>query len=305
MKTTKVCLMVSGLKGLMVLKTMIENKKNDIGLVISFEETNMRKKYYNQIKNLCERNDIPFFTWSEVQYSIIGLIKEYRITETIAISWKYKIELSANEYLRHGIIVFHDSLLPKYRGFTPTPTAIINGEKIIGVSVILASNDIDSGEIILQEKIHIDEKIYIGRIMYSQGLIYCKLILKLLDLLEKNSIVTYPQDESLATYSVWRNPEDCRIDWNMSSKQICNLVRAVSFPYTGAFTYMEGEKIYIWKSKIVEDKKFVIRYPGKVWEIDPHDNPTIICGEGMIKLIDVTDEDMKKINFNKIRVRLN
>jgi methionyl-tRNA formyltransferase len=301
---TKLGLMISGEKGFRVLETLVEKKSNCIGFVVSFKEVNMMESYYEVIIRFCNYHKIPFYSWEKFKYSLNDLIINNSVTEIIAISWKYKIDISINKFLRNGLIIFHDSLLPKYRGFTPTPTAIINGENIIGVSVIFANDFIDSGDIILQEKILIDDNMYIDEIIKLQSLKYSELTLKLLSMLESNSITSYPQDDSKASYSVWRSPDDCKINWYLSSKQIYNLIRAVSNPYPGAYTFMNGKKIYVWKSTIIEDKNFEIRYPGKIWCIDENNNPVIICGDGLIKLINVTDENMNKICFDKLRVQL-
>ncbi|MEA4828347.1 MAG: formyltransferase family protein [Clostridium sp.] len=267
-------------------------------MVITFEEINVQKKYNEEIEQLCSEKNIDCKSWSLVKNNLHNIILNNNITHSIAIGWKYLIPLSINRLLEDDLIIFHDSLLPKYRGFAPTSTAIICGDEEIGMSVIYASEEVDSGDIILQKKFNIKDNMYIDEIIDKQSNLYSEAIEDLINMIKRNRIHSVSQDETKATYSIWRNPEDCRIDWSMSSKQIFNLIRAVGFPYTGAYTYYENEKIFIWKSEIVEEINFAIRHQGKIWSCK-NDMPIIVCGTGMLRLINITDEHGNKIKFPK------
>lgn len=299
----KLLLFIATEKGYEVLKKLYEYDKEIIGIVSSFQEVNVVEGFYFKIEEFCNEKQISFKEYNkEFIQNLEDVIKTHNITEAIAIGWKYFIPLKINKLLETKLIIFHDSLLPKYRGFCPTPTAIICGEKEVGISVFFATNEIDKGQIILQKKIPVDMDLYIKDIIVKQSKLYSDAIIELTDMLKKGNIKSKAQDESKATYSIWRNPEDCQIDWNLSSFEIYNLIRAVSFPYTGAFTYYEGEKVYILKSEITKDIKFEKRDPGKIWEIDKK-MPLIVCGKGMIKLIKVETQNGNNINFNFIRRR--
>lgn len=299
----KLLLFIATEKGFEVLKKIYEYDKEIIGVVSSFQEVNVKEKFYNKIENFCNKERIFFTEYNkEFKQNLEDVIKTHNITEAIAIGWKYFIPLKINKLLETKLIIFHDSLLPKYRGFCPTPTAIICGEKEVGVSVFFATKEMDKGPIILQKKIPIDIDIYIKDIIVKQSKLYSDAIIELIDMIKKGNVKGKAQDESKATYSIWRNPEDCQIDWNLLSFEIYNLIRAVSFPYTGAFTYYEGKKIYILKSEIVKDVKFAKRDPGKIWKID-REKPIVICGKGMIKLTKIVDENENDISFNFIRRR--
>lgn len=299
----KILLFIATEKGFEVLKKVYEYDKEIIGLVSSFKEVNVKEKFYNKIEKYCNKEKIFFKEYNkEFKQNLKDIIKKYSITETIAIAWKYFIPLKINKLLETKLIIFHDSLLPKYRGFCPTPTAIICGEKEVGVSVFFATKEMDKGPIILQKKIPINRDLYIKDIIVKQSKLYSDVIIELIDMIKKGNVKGKAQDESKVTYSIWRNPEDCQIDWDLSSFEIYNLIRAVSFPYMGAFTYYEGGKVYILKSEIVKDIKFQKRDPGKIWKIDKK-MPIVVCGKGMIKLIKVKDEDENEISFNFIRRR--
>lgn len=300
---SKLMLFIATEKGECVLKSLLSFDKDLVKIVIGFNEVNVKENYYNEIKDRCQNNEILFYDWNDVKSNLECLLINEDISEAVAIGWKFFIPLSINKYLKHKLIVFHDSLLPQYRGFAPTPTALICGEKEIGMSVIYAEKEADCGDIIIQKKFCVDEKIYIKDVIKKQSELYCEAMLELITKLENDNIITYKQNSNNATYSIWRNPEDCEIDWNDSSEKIYNLIRAVNIPYTGAFTYFENERIYIWKAEPVDDLNFAIRNSGKIWKID-NGMPLIVCGEGILKLTDITDENGNDFIFNKLRIRL-
>ena len=300
----KIMLFIATEKGLKALSHIIEQGRNEeIACVISFDETYVAVNHCPLIEKLCLTNSIPFYLWKESHTRIEELIKEHEATSAIAISWKWLIPLSINALLEDDLIIFHDSILPKYRGFAPTPTAIICGEEEVGVSAIYAVDEMDKGDIILQKRIKVSQDEYIKQIIENVSKLYAETLNELMDMLEEGNIISHPQDESFATYSIWRSPEDCEINWHDDAKKVYNLIRAVGEPYPGAFTYYDGEKIIIEKAEIVDDMNFADRMPGKIWSINDN-KPMVICGEGMIEIISAKDDKNNAVIFNKLRSRL-
>ena len=217
-------------KGYRALEYTINIKRQYIGCVITFKEVNVKYDWSSDIINLCNINGIPVYLWKDVKNSLFELFKEYSITNAVTIAWRYLLPMKLNEYLQDGLIVFHDSLLPKYRGFAPTPTAIICGENVIGVTAIFASDKVDEGDIIMQRQITIDDDMYIDQIIEAQALLCAKMLSEIIDLSLCGRLQATPQNNDDATYSIWRNTEDCRIDWNRSSVNIYNFIRALGAP---------------------------------------------------------------------------
>jgi methionyl-tRNA formyltransferase len=106
-----------------------------------------------------------------------------------------------------------------------------------------------------------------------------KVISRNLALIESGTAPCIPQDHSKATCFGGRKPEDGRIDWNSSARDICNLVRAVTRPYPGAFTDIDGERVFIWKAVPLEDD--TRRPPGTVISRDPL---VISAGKGSVRV---------------------
>lgn len=291
-------------KGYSVLKTIFDKKPGNIGLVCSYPEWNVNINYGNKIKNYCFENDIPYLDWVDLKENYVDYINLNAISGIIAIGWQYLIPIELNLLLADKIIVFHDGLLPKYRGFCPLSTAIMKGDTNIGMSILYASEGIDEGEVILQKKTQISNSTYLQEAISLMSGLYSEGVVELIEMINSNSVNPMKQDNSKATYCIWRNPEDCKICWNESSVNIYNLIRASGFPYQGAYTELDGDIIQIKKAEILDyDLNFEIREPGKIWKLEDG-KPIVICKTGLIKITEAAKKsDSSIFPIKKLRLK--
>ncbi|MEK0313780.1 formyltransferase family protein [Cohnella sp. 56] len=291
-------------KGYVTLeKALQQGFRENIGCVISYQDKQVSFDYEQKIYTLCKEYEVPYYNWFKNKDKLPEIIFNHTITGAVAVSWQYLIDLKINSLLQDKVIVFHDSLLPKYRGFAPTPTAMICGEEEIGISAIFAEEAVDSGDIVLQKKMRISGDDYIKHIITKQSLLYAEAFVDVLYMMKNENIISYPQDEEQATYSIWRSIEDCRINWSESSEKIYALIRAVGNPYHGAFTFYNEKKVIVNTAEVaINDMKFAIRDYGKIWTIE-EGAPVVICGKGMLKITDAVFETGEKVQFEKLRVR--
>src|SRR5262249_44273378 len=152
------------------------------------------------------------------------------------------------ERARLGAYVFHDSLLPRYRGFSPTVWAMINGESETGATLFAVSEEVDYGDIIAQSRVSINSDETIAEVMERVTDAYLLLLEQNLPRLMSGNVPRTPQDHLRATYTSKRVPEDNRIMWNSPTDVIHNLIRAVTRPYTGAYTYLDDMKLIVWSA---------------------------------------------------------
>lgn len=297
-------LFIASEKGWYSLKNAIERGyAENIKLVLTFKEVNVDKSYDEDIKALCAANNIRFNYWMETKNTIMELLADLKIDIAFSISWKYLIDTKINTILKYGLIVLHDSLLPKYRGFAPTPTAMICGDNKVGITAIFAAEGIDEGDIVLQKEIQLKNNDYISDVIKKEAHVCAAMILEIMSMAQTNSITAIKQDNSLASYSIWRDVYDCKIDWTKSAIEIRNLIRAVSTPYPCAYFVLNNKKIKVLKAEIVDDLNFVIRQPGKIWQIIEN-CPVVICGKGMLKITDARYQNGVKAMFNRVRKNL-
>jgi methionyl-tRNA formyltransferase len=160
----------------------------------------------------------------------LGIVVAFRMLPEVV--WKMP---------RMGTFNLHASLLPQYRGAAPIHWTVINGEKETGVTTFFLKHEIDTGEIILQEKTNIGDEETTGELYNRLMHIGAKLVVKTVDLLESGSVITIPQQPSDAVKNAPKIfKEMCRINWNQSGKSIFNFVRGLH-PVPGAYTIADGK----------------------------------------------------------------
>ena len=291
----KVSLFLMTKKGYNVLKSIVDNNLYHlIEKVVVARDHNILNDYYQDIVDLCINNNI-----------IYASRKDANITESqyaIAVSWRWLIDLKPS----CNLIVLHDSLLPKYRGFAPLVNMLINRENRIGVTALFASEEYDCGDIIEQESVGINYPIKISEAIEKIVPLYSKLVIGLLEKINKNiEIKAVKQNDDDATFSLWRDDEDYSIDWNLSSSQIQQIIFSVGYPYNGAYTILNGEKFRIKDCELYPDKNIENRLQGKQIFIS-EGYPVIVCGQGLLKLTHIEDSDGILVKtFPTFRARLN
>jgi len=217
------------------------------------------------------------------------------------VSWRYLIPAKVYQRARLGTFVFHDSLLPKYRGFAPTVWAIIKGENHTGVTLFEISEEMDTGDIVGQERVPIGPDEAIEVVIERVTRTYLTLLERNLEGLTKGTAPRYPQDHSQATYTCRRLPEDNLINWNSTSTSIYNLIRAVSYPYPGAYTYLSGQRIRVWSAQPVPNAcPYVGRIPGRVVDVRHGEGSVILTGDGQLLLTQVQKEKGETVCASEI-----
>jgi methionyl-tRNA formyltransferase len=237
---------------------------------------------------------IEFCESKKIEYifrnNINNLDKEYDLY--LAVGWRWII----NDVSKEKLIIFHDSLLPRYRGFSPLVNALLNKEKETGVTALLASDKYDQGNILLQHKINIAYPTSIQNEIRRVSILYVNLAVELITKLDNGTLDKsgHPQAEDKATYSLWRNDEDYRINWSMDAEEILHFINCLSWPYKGASALLNGNLVRILKAICRADVKIENRSVGKVI-FDENGLPVVVCGKGLLVLHDVQDQNGKNI----------
>ncbi|MFZ4634740.1 MAG: methionyl-tRNA formyltransferase [Saprospiraceae bacterium] len=147
-----------------------------------------------------------------------------------------------------GTLNLHGSLLPRYRGAAPINWAIINGETETGVTTFLLKHEIDTGDILFQERTPIGENETAGELHDRMMHIGAQLILKTVQSIEHDRVQPQPQDLSAVTLAPKIFTETCRIDFAQSTQQVHDFVRGLS-PFPGAWTFFDERTLKILRTK--------------------------------------------------------
>jgi UDP-4-amino-4-deoxy-L-arabinose formyltransferase / UDP-glucuronic acid dehydrogenase (UDP-4-keto-hexauronic acid decarboxylating) len=178
-----------------------------------------------------------------------------------------------------GCYNLHGSLLPAYRGRCPVNWVIINGETETGVTLHHMTPKPDDGDIVAAQKIAIDDDDTAFSLHQKCAAAASELLDRTLPLIRQGTAPRIPQDPKLASYYGGRRPADGEINWEQTARQVRNLVRAVTRPYPGAFSFIGDRKCFFWSVTVVPNP--LGKRPGTILETAPL---AIACGQEAVRV---------------------
>jgi methionyl-tRNA formyltransferase len=264
------------------LALLLERGDNVVALIT--HEDNPQEKIWFKTPALAAREkNIPVFTPESVNNP------EWR--ERLA---ALQPDLILSVYYRHmigtkilglpplGAWNLHGSLLPKYRGRAPINWAVLHGEPRIGMTLHRMVKAPDAGAVVDQEGVSIDPRDTAEQAFRKVLPCARVVIARQIDALLAGTVKEVAQDESEATYFGGRKPEDGRVLWTQTGRQIFDLIRAVTDPYPGAFTEIAGARLMVWWAEVDSPAARGRRgSPGEILSLDPL---VIATGDGAIEL---------------------
>jgi methionyl-tRNA formyltransferase len=287
MTTVYVCAV--GLKGAVFLEGLL-GRHVCVDKVFSYPQDGDASYGYQTIERSCARHNISFVQARR------PTLNDFAGADLIFLAgWQYLFSFHDSR-----IVVFHDSLLPRYRGFAPTVTALIAGDSAVGVTALTPDSGVDTGPILAQAQIQLPRPARIGEVLTSQAQVMVDLALKIIQQRGAGVLVAQAQNESDASYAIWRGAEDYFINWQWPSETIERFVYAVGYPYEGAHTCLGETLLIIDECRSVGDLHFPIREPGKVWSMNG-DGPSVICGSGLLQLTSMRRGDGSTFRLDKLR----
>ena len=228
------------------LSFLLERGDNVVGL-ITHEDNPQEKIWFQTPAVAARRHGVPVFTPESVnspewREKVAALAPDL----ILSVYYRHMIGTKILALPRLGAWNMHGSLLPKYRGRAPINWAILHGETRLGMTLHRMVKSADAGAIVDQEGVDIGPRDTAEQ-AFRKVLPCARTVLtRQIDALLGGMAKEAPQDESQASYFGGRKPEDGRIIWTQTSHQIFNLVRAVTDPYPGAFTELNGARLMLW-----------------------------------------------------------
>lgn len=193
---------------------------------------------------------------------------------------------------RHCINV-HASLLPKYRGAGPIQWAIIRGERETGITTMLMDEGMDTGAILLQEKIQIAPDDTAGTLSSKLADIGGRLLLDTLTRLHDGTLTPQPQDSSRATMAPLLKKEDGLLDWTLPAVDLANRVRGLS-PWPGAYAYFGEERWVIWKAEVL-DRSAAVVPPGTIMDATK-EGLAVATGVGLLHIMEFQPANSRRMS---------
>lgn len=244
----------------------------------------------SSVERLANKNNIPLKRVND----ITGLGKNIKesLPDVVVIS-SFNLIIPSKIIKLTKFINVHHGDLPRYRGRANINWAIINGRREIGLTIHDVVEDLDSGNIYASYRIKIADNDTVKSVYekFNKTIAsdLAKVVYKVM-----NGYKGMPQ-KGKPTYCCTRLPEDGYINWSESTKNITNLIRGLTHPYPGAFTFLDNKKVYVWDYEIPKNpKRFEGRVPGRVVAVYPDSAVEVLTGDGSILLKNVTVEGVDK-----------
>jgi len=280
------------------LKALVESGENVVAVITAPDKPAGRGQKIQQsaVKQYALSRNIPVLQPEKLKNKdFLDELKSYKADLQVVVAFRMLPEAVWNMPAL-GTINVHASLLPQYRGAAPINHAIINGETETGVTTFLLQHEIDTGNILLAEKVKIEESDNAGVLhdkLMSAG---ARTLLKTIEGLKQNTLQPIPQAD-ISTDQLKHAPkifkDDCLIDWDNSTARIYNKIRGLS-PYPTAFTHLGGKVLKIFeteKENVGHDMK-----PG-TYQTDGKTYLKFATRDGYLRLLSVQIEGKKKIDI--------
>jgi methionyl-tRNA formyltransferase len=288
------------------LDTLLKNGKNVVAVVTAADKPAGRGRQLNEsaVKVYAAKNNIHVLQPHNLKEP--GFLSELRSLQAdlqIVVAFRMLPEEVWN-MPPHGTYNLHASLLPKYRGAAPINRAIMNGETVTGVTTFKLKHEIDTGNILFQEKVMIDERMNAGMLHDQLMVTGAKLMLRTVEEIERSAgsgamLQFMPQDDSKASHAPKIFREDCRINWDMPAKKIYDQIRGLS-PYPGAFTLLNiGGQEQVWKIFSSDYEEDNHGFTNGSLLTDGKTYLKIRCGNGVITVTELQAQGRKRMMVNE------
>lgn len=266
--------------GYACLRVLISRRANVVA-VFSHEDNPSEQIWFHSVVALAREHGLPVHTPKSVNSADwTGRIADLRPDLIFSFYYRNMISESILALAPLGAYNMHGSLLPKYRGRAPVNWAVLRGETETGATLHVMVKRADAGDIVDQEPVAIGPE-ETSREVFDKVTVAARIVLErqLANLLS-GAAPRRKQDESQAEYFSGRSAEDGRIDWGGDSREIFNLIRAVTHPYPGAFTEFDSRRFFIWWARPVQCAP---ARPGEVINVSPLQ---ISAGSGCLEVIE-------------------
>lgn len=280
------------------LKILLESR-HEIAAVVTApdkERGRGRRVSYTAVKDFALKSNLPVLQPDKLKdQSFIDELRKLNSDVFVVVAFRIlpKEVFTIPSKLSFNL---HASILPKFRGAAPIQWALIKGEKETGVTTFALEEKVDTGNLILQEKIEIEPHDNFGSLHDKLSELGARVVLKTVDIIEKSEIKFTKQDDTRATPAPKITKEITIIDWNKSAEEIHNLIRGLS-PFPGAYFEYNNKIIKVYKSEIIKQFPEKNLSAGEIY----HDKTKLLagCGENLLSLLELQQEGKNKLNVEE------
>ncbi|MEU7631036.1 methionyl-tRNA formyltransferase [Nocardia sp. NPDC049220] len=239
--------------GRKTLQALIDSE-HEVVLAVTHpaSEHSYKAIFSDSVEELAREHGIPVHLTERADTETIDLVKRVEPDVIVVNSWYTWMPAELYALPPYGTLNLHDSLLPKFTGFSPVLWALISGAAETGLTVHRMDEGLDTGDILVQRSIPIGPN-DTGTDLVLRGMeLIPDAINEALAALDSGTAVWRPQNKAERTYFHKRSERDSRIDWSWPAPDLERFVRALSAPYPRAFTHYRGERIEVLAARVSE-----------------------------------------------------
>ncbi|RTR40823.1 bifunctional UDP-4-amino-4-deoxy-L-arabinose formyltransferase/UDP-glucuronic acid oxidase ArnA [Shewanella canadensis] len=252
----------------------------EIAAVFTHVDDSNENVFFESVAKLAARNGIPVFAPEDVNHPLwVEKIRQMQPDSIFSFYYRHMLSQEILDIAPKGGFNLHGSLLPNYRGRAPINWVLVNGETETGITLHTMTVKPDAGAIVAQEALAITDADTAATLHSRMTLLAGELLNKVIPQIIAGTHTLTEQDTTKASYFGRRTPADGEIKWANDSRTIFNLIRAVTEPFPGAFSYLGERKVTIWGAT-ANEKTYDVT-PGTIVETKPL---TVACAQGSIVL---------------------
>lgn len=233
--------------GFRCLQELLEQGAH-VSAVFTHEDSPSEEIWFESVQVLAKSHQIPCYTTDVNLPENIELLRKIAPDFLFSFYYRSMINKEILEIPKQGALNLHGSLLPKYRGRVPVNWAVIRGETETGATLHYMVVKPDAGDIVAQERVTIEFADTALDVFHKITEAAVLIVRRSWPRLLTGTAQRIAMDLTAGSYFGGRKPSDGLIDWGKSSMEIYNLIRGVTHPYPGAYTFLEGEKVLIWRA---------------------------------------------------------
>lgn len=281
------------------LKALTQAKHNILAVVTNPDKQQGRgmKLTYTPVKQYALEQGYSIYQPEKIKNNteFIQKIKELNPDIICVVAYGKILPKEILEIPKLGCINVHGSLLPQYRGAAPIQWAVLNGDKETGITTMYMNEGMDTGDMILKQKVSIGEDETTGELWERLSKIGAKLLVETLEQIEQNIAPRQPQGENF-TLAPMLKKEMANIKWEeQTAQEIKNLVRGLN-PIMGAYTFYQQKKLKFWKVQAMQDINTQAK-PGQIIKVDSKEGLWIKAKQGMVKVEEIQGENAKRMQI--------
>lgn len=255
-----------------------------IGTCAAAPEYDVREEHFAA---LAREHGVPYFCSGRLGSDpAAGVLADAGADVVISVNWATLIGEPVLSAPRFGVINAHVGDLPRYRGNATLAWALLQGEEHCVASLHRMVPELDAGPVLLQRDVPIEPETYVGDLYAEMGRLVPLMFADALDGLAAGTLhpVEQPGDPAVALRCLPRRPSDGHLDPSLPAEHLARVVRASAEPFEGAFSYVEGRLLRVWRARPERTATGLLGVPGTVVERRPNGDVAVLTGDGLLVL---------------------